>query len=147
MIWLNKGNIPYVPIIGLLMLIVSTICFVFPQIFDADYDSIGLDEKVDSRIRYSALALSIGMLLLFYRKFTLQNDGLIFVKCLLVIDLGYFSTRALSMLIHGFSSSVQRTWLIFELMIAICLAIIIKLKKASPRAETLREAVIFHGIY
>ena len=134
MIWLNKGNIPYVPIIGLLMLIVSTICFVFPQIFDADFDSIGLDEKVDSRIRYSALALSIGMLLLFYRKFTLQNDGLIFVKCLLVIDLGYFSTRALSMSIHGFDSNIQRTWLIVELIIAICLTIIIKLKKAPPRA-------------
>ena len=78
MILLNKGNIPYVPIIGLFMLIFSTICFVFPQMFDADFDSISLDEKVDSRIRYSALALGIGMLLLFYRKFTLQNDGLIF---------------------------------------------------------------------
>ena len=134
MILLNKGNIPYVPIIGLFMLIVSTICFVFPQMFDADFDSISLDEKVDSRIRYSALALGIGMLLLFYRKFTLQNDGLIFVKSLLVIDLGYFSTRALSMSIHGFDSSIQRTWLIFELIIAICLTIVIKLKKASPRA-------------
>ena len=134
MILLNKGNIPYVPIIGLFMLIVSTICFVFPQMFDADFDSISLDEKVDSRIRYSALALGIGMLLLFYRKFTLQNDGLIFVKCLLVIDIGYFSTRALSMSIHGFDSSIQRTWLIFELIIAICLTIVIKLKKASPRA-------------
>ena len=134
MILLNKGNTPYVPIIGLLMLIVSIICFVFPQMFDADFDSVGIDEKVDSRIRYSALALGIGMLLLFYRKFRLQNDGLIFVKCLLVIDLGYFSTRTLSMSIHGFSSSIQRTWLIFELIIAICLTIIIKLKKASPRA-------------
>ena len=45
MILLNKRNIPYVPIIGLFMLIVSAIFFVFPQIFDADFDSNGLDEK------------------------------------------------------------------------------------------------------
>ena len=93
------------------MLIVSTILFLFPQIFDADFDSIGLDGKIDSRIRYSALALSIGMFLLFYRGFTLQNVTLRFVKGLLIIDLGYFSTRALSMSIHGFDSSIQRTWL------------------------------------
>ena len=134
MILLNKRNIPYVPIIGLFMLIVSAIFFVFPQIFDADFDSIGLDEKIDSRIRYSALALSFGIFLLFYRKFKLQNDKLMFVKGLLIVDLGYFSTRALSMSIHGFDSNIQRTWLIVELIIAICLTIIIKLKKASPRA-------------
>ena len=69
MILLNKRNTPYVPIIGLFMLIVSAIFFVFPQIFDADFDSIGLDEKIDSRIRYSALALSFGMFLLFVAMF------------------------------------------------------------------------------
>ena len=133
MILLNK-NKPYVTIIGFLMLIVSIILFLFPQIFDANFDSIGLDGKIDSRIRYSALALSIGMFLLFYRGFTLQKDRLILIKGLLIVNLGYFSTRALSMSIHGFDSSIQRTWLMVELIIAICLTIIIKLKKASPRA-------------
>jgi len=116
------------------MLIVSIILFLFTQIFDANFDSIGLDGKIDSRIRYSALALSIDMFLLFYRGFTLQNVKLMFVKGLLIVDLGYFSTRALSMSIHGFDSNIQRTWLMVELIIAICLTIIIKLKKASPRA-------------
>ena len=131
---LNKENTTYVTFIGLFMLIVSIICFIFPQIFDADFATAEAEDQIDLRIRYSALPLGIGAFLLFYGKPPQQHNSLIFVKGLLLIDLGYLSTRFTSMLIHGFDVSIHQKWLLIELSIAIGLAIIIKLKKASPRA-------------
>lgn len=129
----NKSYPSYRQIIGISLILFSLVAFLFPQLFQSSLESKELVEKVDYRIRLSAVPLGIGMFIVSLSKF--QSEQLLIQSLILVffIDLGYFTTRLLSMAIHGFNSTTQIHWLAIELLIGITLAIILKLKKASPR--------------
>ena len=123
----------YSQIIGMVLLLVSIIVFTFPQFLQSSLESKEIVDLVDYRIRFSALPFGIGIFLIILSKIQSENIGIKILTCLLIIDIGYFSTRFFSMMIHGFDSSVQINWLTIELILAIVILIIIKLKKASPR--------------
>ncbi|RJU83402.1 MAG: hypothetical protein DWB99_02315 [Candidatus Poseidoniales archaeon] len=119
--------------IGLILLILSIIVFIFPQFLQSSLESKELVDIVDYRIRFSALPFGIGIFLLTLSKIQSENIGIKILTCLLIIDLGYFSTRFFSMIIHGFNSSAQLKWLAIEFIIATVILIIMNFKKASPR--------------
>ena len=53
---------------------------------------------------------------------------------LLVLDLTYFVTRFIALAMYAFDSRVQFVWLLIEIIIAIILFKIMKLKKAPSKA-------------
>ena len=129
----NKAYPSYRQIIGISLILFSIVVFLFPQLIQSSTESKELVEKVDYRLRFSALPFGIGLFLVLLSKF--QSEQLLIQSLILVffIDMGYFTTRLLSMSIHGFDSETQLHWLAIELVIGITLAIILKLKKAPSR--------------
>ena len=129
----NKAYPSYIQIIGISLILFSIVSFLFPNLFQSSLESKELVEKVDYRIRISALPLGIGLFLALLSKF--QSKHILIQSLILAffIDMGYFTTRLLSMSIHGFDSTTQLYWLAIELVIGITLAVILKLKKAPSR--------------
>ncbi len=119
--------------VGIGLLILSIISFFFPGVFQSELDSTELTEIIDYKIRYSALPLGLAMYLLLFSWFSYQERLIKFVYLLLFIDLGYLVTRLFSMSLYGFDSNDQLIWLGIEIVIAIILAFILKLKKAPPK--------------
>jgi hypothetical protein len=109
------------------------ISFFFPEIFQSELDSTELTEKIDYKIRYSALPLGLAMYLLLFSWFSYQERLVKFGYLLLFIDLGYLITRLFSMSLYGFGPNDQLIWLGIEIVIALVLVFIIKLKKAPPK--------------
>ena len=129
----NKAYPSYIQIIGISLILFSIVSFLFPNLFQSSLESKELVEKVDYRIRISALPFGIGLFLALLSKF--QSKHILIQSLILAffIDMGYFTTRLLSMSIHGFDSTTQLYWLAIELVIGITLAVILKLKKAPSR--------------
>ena len=129
----NKAYPSYIQIIGISLILFSIVSFLFPNLFQSSLESKELVEKVDYRIRISALPLGIGLFLALLSKF--QSKHILIQSLILAffIDMGYFTTRLFSMSIHGFDSTTQLYWLAIELVIGITLAVILKLKKAPSR--------------
>ncbi|MAU74729.1 MAG: hypothetical protein CBC92_004890 [Euryarchaeota archaeon TMED132] len=129
----NKAYPSYRQIIGISLILFSIVSFLFPHLFQSSLESKELVEKVDYRIRLSAVPLGIGLFFILLSKF--QSKHILTQSLILAffIDMGYFTTRLLSMSIHGFDSTTQLYWLSIELVIGITLAVILKLKKAPSK--------------
>lgn len=129
----NNAYPSYKQIIGISLILFSIVAFLFPQLFQSSLESKEVVEKVDYRIRFSAIPLGIGLFFALLNKF--QSEHLLTQSLILVffIDIGYFTTRLLSLSIHGFDSTAQLYWLAIELVIGLVLAVILKLKKAPSR--------------
>ena len=119
--------------VGIGLLILSIMSFFFPEVFQSELESTELTEKIDYKIRYSALPLGLAMYLLFFSCFSYQERLVKFGYLLLFIDLGYLITRLFSMSLYGFGPNDQLIWLGIEIVIALILVFILKFKKAPPK--------------
>lgn len=127
-------TLTYQLITGTTLIIVGVILFLFPERIVDSSDSMSVNEKIDFKLRYSVLPLGIGIFLLNISKLYEESRIYKLLFLLLVLDLTYFVTRFIALAMYAFDSRVQFVWLLIEIIIAIILFKIMKLKKAPSKA-------------
>ena len=103
---------------AILLVLLSILSFCFPDLYQGKLIDTSTGEQVDYRIRYSAIILAIGLLLVYWPNLSSKNSKLKILYGLLIIDLSYLILRLLAMFIHGFDSNVQLLWVLIEVLIA-----------------------------
>ena len=127
-------TLTYRLITGTTLIIVGVILFLFPEKILGSSDSLSINENIDFKLRYSVLPLGIGLFLVNISRLYEESRTYKLLFFLLVIDLTYFVTRFIALAIYAFDSRVQFIWLLIEIVIAIILFKIMKLKKAPSKA-------------
>lgn len=127
-------TLTYQLITGTTLIIVGVILFLFPERIVDSSDSMSVNEKIDFKLRYSVLPLGIGIFLLNISRLYEESGIYKLLFLLLVLDLTYFVTRFIALAMYAFDSRVQFVWLLIEIIIAIILFKIMKLKKAPSKA-------------
>lgn len=127
-------TLAYQLITGTTLIIVGVILFLFPERIVDSSDSMSVNEKIDFKLRYSVLPLGIGIFLLNISRLYEESRIYKLLFFLLVLDLTYFVTRFIALAMYAFDSRVQFVWLLIEIIIAIILFKIMKLKKAPSKA-------------
>ena len=127
-------TLTYQLITGTTLIIVGVILFLFPEKIVDSSDSMSVNEKIDFKLRYSVLPLGIGIFLLNISRLYEESRIYKLLFLLLVLDLTYFVTRFIALAMYAFDSRVQFVWLLIEIIIAIILFKIMKLKKAPSKA-------------
>ena len=127
-------TLTYQLITGTTLIIVGVILFLFPEKVVDSSDSMSVNEKIDFKLRYSVLPLGIGIFLLNISKLYEESRIYNLLFLILVLDLTYFVTRFIALAMYAFDSRVQFVWLLIEIIIAIILFEIMKLKKAPSKA-------------
>ena len=127
-------TLTYRLITGTTLIIVGVILFLFPERILDSSDSMSVNEKIDFKLRYSVLPLGIGIFLLNISRLYEESRIYKLLFLLLVLDLTYFVTRFIALAMYAFDSRVQFVWLLIEIIIAIILFKIMKLKKAPSKA-------------
>ena len=127
-------TLTYQVITGTTLIIVGVILFLFPERIVDSSDSMSVNEKIDFKLRYSVLPLGIGIFLLNISRLYEESRSYKLLFFLLVLDLTYFVTRFIALAMYAFDSRVQFVWLLIEIIIAIILFEIMKLKKAPSKA-------------
>ena len=127
-------TLTYQLITGATLIFVGIVLFVFPEKILDSSDSLSINENIDFRLRYSVLPLGIGLFLVNISRLYEESRTYKLLFFLLVIDLTYFVTRFIALAIYAFDSRVQFVWLLIEIIIAIILFEIMKLKKAPSKA-------------
>ena len=127
-------TLTYQLITGTTLIIVGVILFLFPERIVDSSDSMSVNEKIDFKLRYSVLPLGIGIFLLNISRLYEESRIFKLLFLLLVLDLTYFVTRFIALAMYAFDSRVQFVWLLIEIIIAIILFKIMKLKKAPSKA-------------
>lgn len=127
-------TLTYQLITGTTLIIVGVILFLFPERIVDSSDSMSVNEKIDFKLRYSVLPLGIGIFLLNISRLFEESRIYKLLFLLLVLDLTYFVTRFIALAMYAFDSRVQFVWLLIEIIIAIILFKIMKLKKAPSKA-------------
>ena len=127
-------TLTYQLITGTTLIIVGVILFLFPERIVDSSDSMSVNEKIDFKLRYSVLPLGIGIFLLNISRLYEESRIYNLLFLLLVLDLTYFVTRFIALAMYAFDSRVQFVWLLIEIIIAIILFKIMKLKKAPSKA-------------
>jgi len=127
-------TLTYQLITGTTLIIVGVILFLFPERIVDSSDSMSVNEKIDFKLRYSVLPLGIGIFLLNISRLYEESRIYKLLFLLLVLDLTYFVTRFIALAMYAFDSRVQFVWLLIEIIIAIILFKIMKLKKAPSKA-------------
>lgn len=111
---------------AILLVLLAILSFCFPDIYQDKLTNTSTEEQVDYRIRYSAVVLAIGLLLVYWSNISSKNNKLKVLYGLLIVDLSYLILRLLAMFIHGFDSNVQIIWLVIEAVIASIIYMFIK---------------------
>lgn len=124
----------YQLITGTTLIFVGVVLFLFPERIVDSSDSMSVNEKIDLKLRYSVLPLGIGIFLLNISRLYEESRIYKLLFLLLVLDLTYFVTRFIALAMYAFDSRVQFVWLLIEIIIAIILFKIMKLKKAPSKA-------------
>ena len=127
-------TLTYQLITGTTLIIVGVILFLFPERIVDSSDSMSVNEKIDFKLRYSVLPLGIGIFLLNISRLYVESRIYKLLFLLLVLDLTYFMARFIALAMYAFDSRVQFVWLLIEIIIAIILFKIMKLKKAPSKA-------------
>ena len=127
-------TLTYQLITGTTLIIVGVILFLFPERIVDSSDSMSVNEKIDFKLRYSVLPLGIGIFLINISRLYEESRIYKLLFLLLVLDLTYFVTRFIALAMYAFDSRVQFVWLLIEIIIAIILFKIMKLKKAPSKA-------------
>ena len=127
-------TLTYQLITGTTLIIVGVILFLFPERIVDSSDSMSVNEKIDFKLRYSVLPLGIGIFLLNISRLYEESRIYKLLFLLLVLDLTYFVTRFIALAMYAFDSRVQFVWLLIEIIIAIILFKVMKLKKAPSKA-------------
>ena len=112
--------------IAFLLILLSILSFYFPDMYQNKLIDTSTEEQVDYRIRYSAIILAIGLLLVYWPKIKSESSKVKILYGLLIIDLSYLTLRLLAIFIHGFDSNVQLLWVVIEVVIALILYKFIK---------------------
>ena len=112
--------------IAFLLILLSILSFCFPDMYQNKLIDTSTEEQVDYRIRYSAIILAIGLLLVYWPKIKSESSKVKILYGLLIIDLSYLTLRLLAIFIHGFDSNVQLLWVVIEVVIALILYKFIK---------------------
>ena len=133
MVFISR-TLTYQLITGITLIIVGVILFLFPERIVDSSDSMSVNEKIDFKLRYSVLPLGIGIFLLNISRLFEESRIYKLLFLLLVLDLTYFVTRFIALAMYAFDSRVQFVWLLIEIIIAIILFKIMKLKKAPSKA-------------
>ena len=128
-------TLTYQVITGTTLIIVGVILFLFPERIVDSSDSMSVNEKIDFKLRYSVLPLGIGIFLLNISRLYEESRIYKLLFFLLVLDLTYFVTRFIALAMYAFDSRVQFVWLLIEIIIAIILFEIMKLKKPPRRPK------------
>jgi len=131
---MSDQNMFYLRVTGMVMISAALVLFLFPETFQDASDSMSVDEKIDFKIRYSAIPLAIGIFSLFIGRFNQESLVYKLLFFLLAIDLGYMITRSIALATYAFDSRIQFTWLLIEIIIAAILMYGLKLKKAPSKA-------------
>ena len=127
-------TLTYQLITGTTLIIVGVILFLFPEKILDSSDSLSINENIDFKLRYSVLPLGIGLFLVNISRLYEESRTYKLLFFLLVIDLTYFVIRFIALAMYAFDSRVQFVWLLIEIIIAIILFKIMKLKKAPSKA-------------
>ncbi len=124
----------YPRIFGSVLFLAGIFLFLFPETFQEIPSSLSVDEKIDLKIRYSAIPIALGIFCLIIERFSAESTAYKLLLALLALDLGYFVTRLIALAVHGFKSEIQFAWLAIEIIIAFVLLYGLKLKKAPSKA-------------
>ncbi|MGB0700601.1 MAG: DUF4345 family protein [Candidatus Poseidoniaceae archaeon] len=127
-------TLTYQLITGTTLIIVGVILFLFPEKIQDSSDSLSINDNIDFKLRYSVLPLGLGLFLVNISRLYEESRTYKLLFFLLVIDLTYFVTRFIALAMYAFDSRVQFVWLLIEIIIAIILFKIMKLKKAPSKA-------------
>lgn len=127
-------TLTYQLITGTTLIIVGVILFLFPEKIQDSSDSLSINDNIDFKLRYSVLPLGLGLFLVNISRLYEESRIYKLLFFLLVIDLTYFVTRFIALAMYAFDSRVQFVWLLIEIIIAIILFKIMKLKKAPSKA-------------
>lgn len=127
-------TLTYQLITGTTLIIVGVILFLFPEKIQDSSDSLSINDNIDFKLRYSVLPLGLGLFLVNISRLYEESRIYKLLFFLLVIDLTYFVTRFIALAMYAFDSRVQFVWLLIEIIIAIILFEIMKLKKAPSKA-------------
>ena len=131
---MNNRKTTYLRIFGIAMISTALVLFLFPEKIQDASNSMSIDEKIDFKIRYSAIPLAIGIFSLIITRFNQESMTYKLLILVLAIDFGYFVTRLIALAIYDFDSRVQFVWLLVEIIIAVVLLYVLKLKKAPSKA-------------
>ena len=129
----GKENL-YQRIFSTVMVFAGIFLFLFPETFQESSSLMSVDEKIDLKIRYSAIPIAIGIFCLIIVRFSGESTAYKLLLALLTLDLGYFITRLTALAVYDFESEIQFVWLIIEIIIASLLLYGLKLKKAPSKA-------------
>ena len=129
----GKENL-YQRIFSTVMVFAGIFLFLFPETFQESSSLMSVDEKIDLKIRYSAIPIAIGIFCLIIVRFSGESTAYKLLLALLTLDLGYFVTRLTALAVCDFESEIQFVWLIIEIIIASLLLYGLKLKKAPSKA-------------
>lgn len=129
----GKENL-YQRIFSTVMVFAGIFLFLFPETFQESSSLMSVDEKIDLKIRYSAIPIAIGIFCLIIVRFSGESTAYKLLLALLTLDLGYFVTRLTALAVYDFESEIQFVWLIIEIIIASLLLYGLKLKKAPSKA-------------
>ena len=129
----GKENL-YQRIFSTVMVFAGIFLFLFPETFQESSSLMSVDEKIDLKIRYSAIPIAIGIFCLIIVRFSGESTAYKLLLALLTLDFGYFVTRLIALAVYDFESEIQFVWLIIEIIIASVLLYGLKLKKAPSKA-------------
>jgi len=121
-------------IFSILMIFGGVFLFWSPETFQESPSSMSVDERIDFKIRYSAIPIAIGIFCLIIVRFSGESTAYKLLLALLTLDFGYFVTRLIALAVYDFASEIQFVWLIIEIIIASVLLYGLKLKKAPSKA-------------
>ena len=127
-------TLTYQLITGTTLIIVGVILFLFPDKILDSSDSLSINDNIDFKLRYSVLPLGIGLFLVNITRLYEESRIYKLLFLLLVLDLTYFVTRFIALAMYSFDSRVQFVWLLVEIIIAVVLLYVLKLKKAPSKA-------------
>ena len=142
---MNNRKITYLRIFGIAMISTALVLFLFPEKIQDASNSMSIDEKIDFKIRYSAIPLAIGIFSLIITRFNQESMTYKLLIFVLAIDFGYFVTRLIALAIYDFDSSVQFVWLLVEIIIAVVLLYVLKLK--APRRPKPSKGQLYSAEY
>ena len=112
----------------------ASVLFICPDLIQQAPDSGDVEESIDFKIRFSAILLGIGVLFLSLARFLHESNMFKVLLAMLSLDVGYLVMRFIALANYDFASRVQFSWLLLELVIAVLLLYVLKIKKAPSKA-------------
>ena len=124
----------YLQVFGILAVVGASVLFICPDLIQRAPDSGDVEESIDFKIRFSAILLGIGVLFLSLARLLHESNMFKVLLAMLSLDVGYLVMRFTALANYDFASRAQFSWLLLELVIAVLLCYVLKIKKAPSKA-------------